>query len=84
MNKAEETPQISVSVAEKIKYVTCSSPFFFYRIALWLNSLDIYIFRALSVSSATTATATATGLMREKKGEEEEGGRGGGACVFKS
>lgn len=83
MNKAEETPQISVSVAEKIKYVTCSSPFFFYRIALWLNSLDIYIFRALSVSSATT-TATATGLMRGKKGEEEEGGRGGGACVFKS
>lgn len=75
MNKAEETPQISVSVAEKIKYVTCSSPFFFYRIALWLNSLDIYIFRALSVSSATTATAT--GLMREKRGrrrrEEEEG-----------
>lgn len=85
MNKAEETPQISVSVAEKIKYVTCSSPFFFYRIALWLNSLDIYIFRALSVSSATTATATATGLMREKRGRRrEEGGRGGGACVFKS
>ena len=37
-----------------------------------VNSLDIYIFRAWSVSSAAATTATTTGLMRKKKKEEEE------------